>query len=63
MIYLHDSHKILLSDWLSEHCSQSESRDFVAMVWTYHVGTHFKALKKFFVMKLAFFFEFTEVDI
>ena len=47
MIYLHDSHKILLSDWLSERGSQSESRDFVAIVYVYHAGTHFKALKKF----------------
>ena len=32
MTYLHGRHKILLSDWLSENCSQSESRDFVAIV-------------------------------
>ena len=33
------------------------------MVLAYHVGTHFKALKKVFVMKVAFFFEFTEAGI
>ena len=32
MTYLHGRHKILISDWLSEHSSQSESRDFVAIV-------------------------------
>ena len=31
MTYLHGRHKIL-SDWLSEHCSQSKSRDFVPTV-------------------------------
>ena len=32
MTYLHGRHKILLSDWLTENCSQSESRDFVPTV-------------------------------
>ena len=37
-----------------------QQRDFVPMVWTYHVGTHFEALKKVFILKVALFFEFTE---
>ena len=31
------------------------------MVWTYHVGTHFEALEKFFIMKVAFLFVSTKV--
>ena len=31
------------------------------MVWTHQVGSHFIALEKFFIMKVAFFFMSTKV--